>query len=290
RCFGPAELLAAGHGAITTERWFRWDGIAQQRSATDHADLQELHGRFREAIALRAGPDRSVRSFLSGGLDSRCTVSILTEVAQHVHTYNFSWPGTYDQVLAAEFANRCASLHHASSLLPTETGDAWPQKVAQAVAEAQPFPPEAPGRERVVWSGDGGSVGLGRVYLDRTMVELTRSGRRRAAVDAFLQKNVAAVPGGFLLPEHRKPVSEIPALGMAGELEAMACEPGQALFIFLLENDQRRHLARFYEDMDVNRIEYQLPFFDAEFLSTSASFKLDETLGHALYNRWLECF
>jgi hypothetical protein len=285
-----AELMMIGAGEISTEQWFRWHEV-RPRGRADKADLQELYGHFREAVVLRAGSDRTARAFLSGGLDSRSIVSVLTSLDKRVQSYNISWPGTYDQVLAAEFADRCATVHYEIPLLPSQTGDAWPQLIGSMLAIAPPPPPEAPGRARVIWSGDGGSVGVGRVYLDRTMVDLMRAGRQDAAVDAFLRKNFAEVPVRFLLARHRAEMGKLPALGMGAELAAMACEDrAQKLFVFLLENDQRRHLSGHYEDIDLNRIEYLLPFLDSEFLSASVSFRLDDALGHALYNRWLECF
>ena len=40
---------------------------------------------------------------------------------------------------------------------------------------------------------------------------------------------------------------------------------GSRLHLFLMFNDQRRHLADFYENIDLGRLEFQLPFFDGDF-------------------------
>jgi hypothetical protein len=58
--------------------------------------------------------------------------------------------------------------------------------------------------------------------------------------------------------------------------------------VFLLENDQRRHLAAYYEDIDLTRVEYLLPFFDPAVLTTAVSLPLDDTLYHRVYHRWLQ--
>ena len=55
-------------------------------------------------------------------------------------------------------------------------------------------------------------------------------------------------------------------------------------------NDQRRHLANFYENIDLDRVEFQLPFFDSEFLEQILRSPLEGFLRHEFYMRWLAHF
>jgi asparagine synthase (glutamine-hydrolysing) len=55
-------------------------------------------------------------------------------------------------------------------------------------------------------------------------------------------------------------------------------------------NDQRRHLAEHFESIDLNRLEYHLPFFDSEFVASVLKVPVEMCLGHRLYMRWLRHF
>jgi hypothetical protein len=61
-------------------------------------------------------------------------------------------------------------------------------------------------------------------------------------------------------------------------------------YLFLMHNDQRRHLTDYYENIDLRRVELHLPFFDADFLQAIYSAPIDGFLRHRLYNRWLQTF
>jgi len=83
----------------------------------------------------------------------------------------------------------------------------------------------------------------------------------------------------------------MPRLGVKEELSRLECrDPGRAFHLFLMLNDQRRHMANLYENIDQDRIELQLPFFDNDFLALILACPLDGFLGHSFYMRWLEHF
>ena len=72
--------------------------------------------------------------------------------------------------------------------------------------------------------------------------------------------------------------------------EVSQAEPGRAFFLFLLRNDQRRHLHMYYENIDQSRIELQLPFFDARLIEIIVSSPVEPFLMHKFYHKWLEYF
>ena len=286
-CLRPAQTVTISNGSRPeTVEWFRWDRV-QERSGADAIDLAMLRDTFLDAVRLRLGSDRVSQAFLSGGLDSRSIATTLAATAETLYTYNFSWPGSYDQVLGTAYAQAIGAVHHEAPLPTNVGGEAWPRMIAQALEAHTPGIRKQPERPRVVWAGDGGSVGVGRVYLTDEMLSLMRQGNRPKAAEAFLRLNPAGIPKR-LLRSSFEPLASAPMAGMARELASIRClDPAKDLLVFLLENDQRRHLAGYYEDLDLNRVEYQLPFFDAVFLETAVSFPIDDTLYHRLYNRWL---
>ena len=147
------------------------------------------------------------------------------------------------------------------------------------------------GRRRVVWSGDGGSVGVGHVYLNEEIVKRARSGDVDAAIDAFLSHNRYRVNPRIFQSDIATSVARMPKLGVKEELNRLECrDPGRAFHVFLMLNDQRRHMANLYENIDQDRIELQLPFFDNDFLALILACPLDGFLGHSFYMRWLEHF
>ena len=283
RRIGAAEVVSFEPEATVKSNYFRWTDIPAQ-DPVDRAGMEELTARFDEAVALRLRGRREADAFLSGGLDSRCIVAALLKAGARVRTYNASWEGSVDKVVGRLFAERAGTDHTEIPLPEDAFGDAWPRLISDAL---RPDGRKAEGA--VAWSGDGGSVGVGRVHLDAAMVELLRAEDMPGALQAFFAENPTGVPVGASRRSLRDRVREIPRDSVRAELLGIDTEDrGQSFFLFLLLNDQHRHMTQYYEDLDVNRIEYELPFFDAEFLTRSASFRIDECLGHRMYNRWTE--
>src|SRR5262249_31039903 len=75
------------------------------------------------------------------------------------------------------------------------------------------------------------------------------------------------------------------------ELEQFRCDdPGRNFYLFLMQNDQRRKLSNHFENIDLHRLEFQLPFFDGGFLGAVMATPLDLCLNHRLYTKWLYLF
>jgi asparagine synthase (glutamine-hydrolysing) len=139
----------------------------------------------------------------------------------------------------------------------------------------------------VMWSGDGGSVALGHVYLTRPIIAALEAGRANAAVSIFNP----GVPARVLASEKRASIGALMLSGAREELAAIdSADAGRAFHLFLMFNDQRRHLAAHFEDIDLDRIEFQLPFFDADFLATIVRLPSEPFLEHRFYMDWLALF
>ncbi|HYG82730.1 MAG TPA: asparagine synthase-related protein, partial [Pyrinomonadaceae bacterium] len=283
-----AEVIRVDDEKVTRRQYWRWDQI-EASTAPEPELLRETYGRFSRAVGRRLRGDRTAAAFLSGGLDSRCVVAALVGRGVRVHTFNFALPGTQDQVFGAEFARAAGTIHSEAPMKPGAPN--WTKIMADAW-NASPGRAEWPAeRPALVWSGDGGSVGLGHVYVSPAIVELMREGQTAAAVEAYLQQEHASVPRRLLRGDVSDALSHTLYEGIREELADIHCDdPGRSFHVFLMLNDQRRHLAGHFENIDLHRIEFQLPFMDSDFLAAVMSVPLDLCLRHKFYTKWLKLF
>jgi len=283
-----AEIVSIDPQQLSSRQYWRWDVIPVSRRPEPEL-LDEVYQRFNVAVRRRLKGDRSVVAFLSGGLDSRCLVDCLTAHSEIVHTLNFSLSRTQDRVYGAEMARRLGTIHREEDM--SIGNPEFLRRVSDIVltlADTKPSPVQRP---LLIWSGDGGSVGLGHVYLTPRVVEPLRQQDLEGTMTRFLEDQGKQVISRLLRPRALKLLSQTFRAGMREEFSDIHCEDsGRSMYVFLLINDQRRHLARLLEDVDVNRFEFVTPFFDGDFLSTVASVPLDLCLLHRFYNKWLSCF
>jgi len=287
RVLRAAEVLRVSPSLAQGSCYWRWDEIPPS-SRPEPELLSLVYERFQAAVACRLRGDTAAVAFLSGGLDSRCIVAALRDQRAAVHSFNFSMPRTQDRALGAAFARAAGAVHHERPTLP-EPEPPYHTLLANALRELALEP--APRHPRRVWSGDGGSVALGHVYLTRTMIDRQRAGDREGAIAAYLEQQRAAVLRRLLQPPIAAALDGILKRGVREELADTHCaDPGRALHIFLLLNDQRRHLTRHFEDIDLHQLELQLPFFDSDFLEAVLTVPIDRCLYHAFYAKWLDRF
>lgn len=283
-----AEVVRFSGTARTSHVYWQWDDCASRSPATSDP-AADVADRFREAVAVRLRRDAATTAFLSGGLDSRAIVAVLRDLGITVYTHNFAPPGTQDQVFAARFAETVGSVHHNHPPEGSLHDPRYSALMADALTRHPPMP-VIPERPSLIWSGDGGSVGLGHVYLTPDMVALLRTGRRDEAISAFLSQHGMQVVRPLYRHGSGSVLADIPFAGIREELDAIHCEdPGRAFHLFLLMNDQRRHLSAHFEALDLDRLELQLPFFDGDLLASIVRTPLDWCLGHKFYMRVLAC-
>ncbi|HEX6249868.1 MAG TPA: asparagine synthase-related protein [Gemmatimonadaceae bacterium] len=293
--YAGVELLGAGEirrfegQRRRIDHYWRWEEISE--SPADESVLSaQLFDAFNDAIRLRLRGDRAAVAFLSGGLDSRCIVAALREQGAAVHTFNFALPGTQDQDYGARLARAAGTVHHECDVGdPVDTR--WSSIMADAIASTGLESAGEVERPQCAWSGDGGSVGLGHVYLRAPVVAQVMAGDIEGAIDAYVASERAYVVNRLLQSRIAGAVESLPHRSVREELEQIQGENAlQRFWIFLMLNDQHRHLSRHFEDIDVHRLELQLPFFDSDFLSVIASVPPGLRLYHRFYVRWLEHF
>ena len=272
--------------ALTANRHTRLEAIPESTQPVE--DLaRDAAGAFRNAVRLRMEDHRAAIAFLSGGLDSRCIAAALRQQGYNVATYNFSLAGTLDSILAARFAAASETEHFSGEWI---VGSHVIESLARAWQTQRPgFTVENP---RLVWSGDGGSVGLGGVYITPEIERQLLAGHAEAALHACVRNAGALLPMRLYGRQVRAEAAALPHRGVREEFSSLAASlPAlRAFFFFLLFNDQRHHLSGFYETIHEHGYELQLPFFDGAFLETIARVPTRQMLYHRFYSHVLRQF
>jgi hypothetical protein len=234
--------------------------------------------------------DRTTISFLSGGLDSRAIVAMLRNEGRRVCAVNFAPPESQDRLFAADAARALGADYHQIDVPLSAAGDFYRSEQLKEWIRSPAMVAAAPERPQCVWSGDGGSVGMGNVYMDDEAVGALERGDLAGGVRAFLRFNrLPGAANSALAREFRERSRNWHVEGVTEEIAALERKlDGRSLHLFLLLNDQRRHMARHFEAIDVNRLELLMPFFDGDFLEAIVRSPATPFMRHVLYHRWLE--
>jgi asparagine synthase (glutamine-hydrolysing) len=285
----PGELVEFTPAGAARREYWRWQDVSP--SWEDSATLtRRAYEAFAEAVRLRQRTDRYTTAFLSGGLDSRCVVAALRAEGVGVHTFNFAQELSEDRVYGAALA-QAAGTTHEERPVHDAVNVRWSEMIANARATSVVEIKERVERPNLYWSGDGGSVCMGHVYIRPAIVERCRSGDLEGAADAYVAAEHATLPLSLLTAEAAHSMGGAPRQGVVEELTRLRMpDLLQSFYLMLLHNDQHRHLHQHFEDIDLHRVELQLPFFDAVFLAAVASVPVEARLYHRFYTSWLAHF
>ena len=283
-----AEVVVLDNREIRRARYWNIAQVPEDRISLADAAVR-VHSLFSRAIDRRLRNDRTSVAFLSGGLDSRCMVAELVERGVSLHTFNFANEGTKDQILGDAFAAGVGTIHSRTPR-PADPvrwsmtmADVWGRSTNRAT-----MPPERPG---LIWSGDGGSVGLGFVGVYASAIELLRAGKRDSAVAKYFVEHEISVPVRVFRRELSQTMRAMLHQSVRDAFdEVRSAEPGRELYFFRMVHDQRRHLVLHWEDMDLHQLEFHLPFYDWELIEAVAATPVDYGVGHRLYNEALRFF
>ena len=283
-----AEVVVLDGREIRRSRYWNIARVAEDRISLADAAAR-VHSLFSSAIDRRLRNDRTSVAFLSGGLDSRCMVAELVERGVSLHTFNFANEGTQDRFLGDAFAAAVGTVH---SRMSRPAGSIhWAMMMADAWGRSPNRASLPPERPALVWSGDGGSVGLGFVGVYASAIELLRAGKRDEAVSKYFFEHEISVPLRVFRRELSTLMRDMLHQSVREALdEVRSADPGRELYLFRMVHDQRRHLALHWEDMDLHRIEYHLPFYDGDLIEAVAATPVDYGVGHRLYNEALRFF
>ena len=276
------QSLTANTSGITLHNYDDWS-VPQASPETPEQAGKQLYSTFREAVDIRLGRDQKVYSFLSGGMDSRAIVATLIDRGRQVEALNFSPPASQDQRYAQLFSSetgaRCRLHCLAGGIFPNFSMLAYAAKTG--LEQRQPTGVDRPA---FIWSGDGGSVGLGHVYMDKQMLAHAQRGDLQAAVNHFLEFNHVVLSSQVFNRSARLQLPQMLMDGVMREVNRyLRADLGRQLYLFLLFNDQRRHLFKHFESIDQHGLELLTPFFDTLFLKAVASTPVHWGVLHQLY-------
>lgn len=108
-----ASLMTFDANALQIKPYYQFHYRQQHEFKTDEMYMQELDFYIRQAITRQMKDDRSKGLLLSGGLDSRYILAVMTEIdPNHLHTFTWSIPRSDDARFALECARLAHSQHH----------------------------------------------------------------------------------------------------------------------------------------------------------------------------------
>ncbi|HBI69520.1 MAG TPA: hypothetical protein DDZ22_11010 [Massilia sp.] len=280
------EMISIEAGKVTRAPYWHWDGPLD--FSVDYAQaVARSYKEFINAIERRHRNSPIAAAFLSGGLDSRVIVGGLAANGSEVYTVNYAPDRSQDQVFAQFVADKLGINHKQIETNAKNVAQGY-RKDAVSKWLDKTFSGKTNGKAPLVWSGDGGSVGLGNVYMTPEIVSAMESGDIARAITLFHKKGM---PSTIFKRAVQEKLRRLPLDGIAEEIAAIdSPDAGRRFHLFLMFNDQRRHLAQHFEDIDVDRIEFELPFFDADFLESVLRMPNDWFMAHRFYMDWLAHF
>jgi asparagine synthase (glutamine-hydrolysing) len=282
-----AESITVTRSGIQASRYYDW-AIAEWSPPSEEVAAEWLYRHFADSVRVRALTGERTNAFLSGGMDSRAIVSTLIACGHSVVALNFSPAGSQDHDFAAQFAKaageKCSLFCFGRGDNPNFSLLAYGAKASLARTEQVNVT-----RPEVIWAGDGGSVGLGHVYMDEGMLDLCDKGDVEAAVRYFMALHGNYLPVGVMAAAWRQQLPELIFRDVVSEvMRYPRADVGRQLYLFLLMNDQRRHLSKHFESIDEHGLEFLTPFFDSVFLRAVAATPVRWGVLHRLYALWFD--
>lgn len=286
----PAEVIYFKKNIIEKEKYWDWNNVNPLDSKDNESILAEAYDIFKQSIRLRLHDDSKVVSYLSGGMDSRAIVSVLSNLEISTFAFNFSPSGSQDLEYAKEYAEKESNVVFYTSPRDYDVGYNFRCELVDSLSEKVKTECDGFRRPRSVWSGDGGSVGVGCVYLDKSIIELLSDKKIDESIYRYFKINNIKLPLNIMKmsSEHYRP--DFLFESVRNEIKNYSCDDKQKIYMFLMLNDQRRHLHDFYENLDLHGIEYQLPFFDSKFLEFIFSIPIEYRINHIFYTDWFNYF
>lgn len=286
RVLRPGTVLIARGGEVEVTAYHDWSRATPLDLSWEEAQ-ERVHEDFMQALRRRLCGTEQI-AFLSGGMDSRAVVAGLLDLGCAVKTFNSSYPQSADHIIGDIVAKRFGTDHTTS--LRTYHDRLKTALDPFALYARRTFFSDASTGQRM-WSGDGGSVGLGFVYLTKERADIAAKGPLTEAVAYALFPNLAK--GGFRTVRGSKS-EEARQRAVAGVLDELkrnnAPNDDKRLFLFYLCNDQMRHLYHHYEDIDRSRVEFITPFFDVDLITSVMRLPTDWFLRHRFYNDFIGRF
>lgn len=284
-----AAMVTVQGGTIKTGYYWDWRKAVQSEAKDEKDSLTHTYDLFISAIRRRVKNDTLVPACLSGGLDSRCVVDGLRSLGVDVSTFNYyTIPDSQDRVFAQQFAEVAGTCHTAISLPIWDSGTSFEQRISEAWFRSLDQSGRTVPRPRLLWTGDGGTVGLGHLHVSPSLVADVRAGHFERALKGFRHGHLTS---SVLKPELQRQLAELMVADFRSQLLWAGCEDlGRAFHLYAVRNHQRNDFTQHFEHLDRHRMEFQSPFYDSDFIASVLPLPVDSCIGHKFYNKWLCLF
>lgn len=265
----------------TIKQYFDLTAVQPQNHISDEEAVRLLYDTWKTVVSDRLDGQKEVFGFLSGGMDSRLLLHTLKSLGCDIYSANFAPQGTRDLVFGEMASASIGTTHFHYPIdnpekdLAAETIRAW----RTAEPERSAFFKNNP----MIWSGDGGSVGMGHVYLTDQMSLLAAQNNFTAAAELFCKENNRHVP--FRLFKDKSTMSRFVERIASTMSKCGITNAERAPYYFLMLNDQRRHMDRHYESFHERGFDFSLPFFDKRLISLVSSLPANWVNNHRLYDK-----
>lgn len=283
RCIDAAQLVIVSASGVATKRHWDWRTVDVPEERDQESLADEVHAAFTEAVAIRDQPRARAILLLSGGMDSRMIAGTLASMGRRPPVLTLGYSKSLDAVLAERLSKAlgCQFAFHEMPYSAARSGGGVGSIVHDFLAQREPCDSQV----TRIWSGDGGSVGLGAVYLTPEVIEMAQGPARGTWIDRFAQDNKLEDPSSFLFATRLNVKGTVRRLIEQEVRRIDIIRSGQIPYRFLMLNDQRRHLHYLFELKMKVPIEFVTPFWDSQFLLKVLQCPEGPLLQHQFYSR-----
>jgi len=286
RVLRPGEIVQFSNHRMT--RWRYWQIEATPQSPDrEEVLLSNWLQTFESAVTARLRHDKAAVAFLSGGLDTRTIVAVLRSRDVSVHSFTFAVEGTQEQQFSRAFAQAAGTVH-TEILQRAQVRPHWSELMSEALKTSSAGARTGVERPRVIWSGSGGGELLSGVLVSWGVLDALRKSDMQGAFDQAALAHSWNLPRRLLKAAVYRDLAGLTEAGFSeGMDEFRADDRGRSYEVFQLVRGLRPHFERHFEDIDLHRLELQLPFLDGDMLQQAMRAPLNSRLRHVLYHRWI---
>lgn len=243
---------------------------------------EELDRRFGEAVDKRLPPGSAMQlAGISGGLDSRVIVASLLRRQVPLSTLTFGRSDTLEVKVAVAFCESIG-LHIDCWDFPKCRRVSFGMRIRQALTQGGRAE-----KSTAYWSGDGGSVCVGGVYLDESLRSEFLTLQPDALADSLFRRHLVAIPRLLFSRAERRVVRDTILHDLQRSITDAEPSREGAAFRWLVREDQRRHLDEHFAFLDLHSVHYLLPFLDRGVITLMQSLPEAWISRHELYMAWL---
>jgi hypothetical protein len=145
-------------------------------------------------------------------------------------------------------------------------------------------------RAALVWNGFGGGEELGATHMPQSVIDLLRARKIDTAIDAWILERGCRIPQKLLNEDFSNTLARILHAGIREEMDDIHCEDAAHSFSVFQMMARPRHLFGHFENIDLHRLELQLPFLDSDLLTSITAIPLDLRVRHKFYTKLLGQF